>query len=218
METKTAALEIRMPDDSGTIVGYGSVFGVEDMASDVVVRGSFADSLQRRRPHMLWQHYMDEPIGRWSECREDDKGLYCEGKLALGTTRGREAYELLKAGAISGLSIGFVTRESEMVGEVRRLTAIDLYEISLVTMPAQPQATVTGVKSMTARDLESVLRANGFSRSEAKAVVASGWKGIAERQRDAGNAGPETIQRDAGAILERITREMQSAITGGRNV
>ena len=38
---------------------------------------------------------------------EDEKGLRVEGKLALGTQRGKEVYELMKMGAIDGLSIGY---------------------------------------------------------------------------------------------------------------
>src|SRR2546426_564387 len=60
-------------------------------------------------PAMLWQHDADEPIGVWTEMAEDAKGLRVKGQLCLDTARGKEAYALLKMGALNGLSIGFCT-------------------------------------------------------------------------------------------------------------
>ena len=85
---------------------------------------------------------------------EDDKGLKMTGRLA-NTTRGREALALLKMTprpALSGLSIGYRVRDSEMhkSGQARRtIKAADLIEVSLVTFPANSKAVITGVKSRT---------------------------------------------------------------------
>ena len=127
---------------------------------------------------MLWQHRSSEPIGVYSAIREDQTGLYVEGRLALKTTRGAEAYELLKMGAISGMSIGFKTREDsyDRVTDVRTLKKVDLWEVSLVTFPANESARVSGVKSIdtieSLADAEAFLReAGGLSRREATALV-----------------------------------------------
>ena len=103
--------EVKAVSDDGLFSGYGSVFGVLDSYKEVVAPGAFAESLQGRMPALLWQHRAGEPIGVYTAVREDAVGLYVEGKLALKTARGAEAYELLKMRALSGLSIGFVTRE-----------------------------------------------------------------------------------------------------------
>jgi HK97 family phage prohead protease len=75
------------------------------------------------------------PVGRWTSLSESDDGLVAEGKLAH-TPRGKEAYELMRMGALDGLSIGYVARDWEMKngpnGERRVLKGIDLSEISLV--------------------------------------------------------------------------------------
>ena len=55
---------------------------------------------------MLWAHDPSEPIGKWVSLSEDRVGLRVEGKLALKTQRGSDAYELLKMDAL-GLSIGY---------------------------------------------------------------------------------------------------------------
>ena len=61
----------------------------------------------KRKVKLLSQHKTDEPIGIFTEVFEDSKGLFVRGKLALGTQKGRETYELMKLGAIDGMSIGF---------------------------------------------------------------------------------------------------------------
>ena len=170
--------KIKAVSEDGLFSGYGSVFGVIDSYKEVVAPGAFAESLSQRTPALLWQHRSGEPIGVYSALREDQTGLYVEGKLALKTARGAEAYELLKMGAISGLSIGFVTRDDsyDRVTGIRTLKKVDLWEVSLVTFPANDAARVSGVKSIdtiaSLADAESYLRdAGGLSRREATAFV-----------------------------------------------
>ena len=171
--------QVKAVDDSGVFSGYGSVFGVVDSYEEVVAPGAFKESLEGRVPSLLWQHRSGEPIGVYTSVKEDAVGLHVEGKLALKTTRGAEAYELLKMGAISGLSIGFMTREDsyDRVTGVRTLKKVDLWEVSLVTFPANDAARVANVKSIesitTLSDAEAYLRdAGGLSKREALAFVA----------------------------------------------
>ncbi|MBL4837001.1 MAG: HK97 family phage prohead protease, partial [Kordiimonadaceae bacterium] len=98
-------------DDLGTFSGYGSIFGNKDRDGDIVAKGAFKKSLGKALPALLWQHDQKEPIGRFDEVREDEKGLFVRGRLVL-QGRGLQAYELLKVGALKGLSIGFVTKEA----------------------------------------------------------------------------------------------------------
>lgn len=145
---------IKSLDQDGIFTGYASVFGAVDSQSEVVERGAFARSLAEMRssgraPAMLWMHDPSLPIGIWVEMREDAKGLYVEGRLALSTQKGREAYELLKMGALTGLSIGYrVVRSGiDKVRKARLLLDVELFEISLVTFPANDRARVEAVKS-----------------------------------------------------------------------
>ena len=185
--------------DAGTIEGYGSVFGNADSHGDVIMRGAFNETLQKRTPKMLWQHRMDRPIGVWDEVREDDLGLYVKGRIITKTQLGAETVELIKAGVVSGLSIGYRTTDAEYRGELRMLKAVDLYEISTVTLGSNELATITGAKSIeTERDLERALLEQGLSRKVAKAIAAQG-KAFLE-QRDAGLEGLDEGLRDAGLI------------------
>lgn len=178
-------------DEQGVIEGYGSIFGNVDSYGDVVAKGAFTRTLEEakdggRMPAMLWQHNPDEPIGVWTSMREDSKGLYVKGQLAA-TQRGREALELIKMGALSGLSIGYstVAADYDTSKDIRVLTDVDLWEVSPVTFPANDKARITSAKSAeikTRRDFEGFLRDAGFSRTDAKRIASHGFE---PDQRDA---------------------------------
>lgn len=181
-EVRSFALQIKAAGDDGTVEGYGSVFGVRDNYDDVIAKGAFIQSLKDHKaagtmPAMLWQHDADKPIGVWTEMVEDEKGLRIKGQLAMETVKGKEAHALLKMGAINGLSIGFMSKQwaYDRETEVRTLTEIDLWEVSLVTFPANEKARVTNVKSAselaTPKDAERILRDAGFSKADATALV-----------------------------------------------
>ena len=93
-------------DDDGTFEGYGSVFNNKDLGNDVVVEGAFAKSICKngaKAVKLLYQHRQDEPICVFDEIIEDKRGLKVKGRLAMGTQRGREVYELMKMGALDGI-------------------------------------------------------------------------------------------------------------------
>jgi HK97 family phage prohead protease len=181
-EVRSYALQLKATGDDGSVEGYGSVFGVRDSYDDVIASGAFAGSIKAHKsegtmPAMLWQHDSGQPIGIWTDMTEDAKGLHIKGKLALDTAKGKEAHALLKMGALNGLSIGFVSKQwaYDRESEVRTLTEIDLWEVSLVTFPANEKARVTNVKSAeelsAPKDAERILRDAGFSKSDATAFV-----------------------------------------------
>lgn len=182
-KTLDCQFEVKALASSGVFSGYGSVFDITDSYGDIVVPGAFTDSLEAQRakgrmPALLWQHRSAEPIGVYTDMREDKTGLFVEAQLALDTARGAEAYALMKMKALSGLSIGYMAREEsfDKVTGINTLKKIDLWEVSLVTFPANDAARVHGVKSIeTIEDLvaaEKYLRNAGLSRSEAKAFIA----------------------------------------------
>lgn len=177
------ACELKATGDGGTFSGYGSVFGITDKGGDIVAAGAFAETLAEQKkagrlPVMLWQHNMREPIGVYTSMEEDSVGLKVEGKLALKTSRGAEAYELLKMGAISGLSIGYRVRDDswDRVTGVRTIKKADLVELSLVTMPMNDASRVSAVKTIEELDSLSEIERHlrdvcGLSKSEATAMV-----------------------------------------------
>lgn len=153
-ETRDAvAPEVRFSNEAtGTFVGYASVWNEPDSYGDTIKKGAFTKTLRETKstggPAMLWDHNSSQPIGVWTSLVEDDRGLRVEGRLVTKSAKGADAYELLKDGAIRGLSIGFRAKKSERGPNGGRiLTDIELVEISLVTMPAASKARVTSIKN-----------------------------------------------------------------------
>ncbi len=212
--------------DEGMFEGYASTFGNEDLEHDIVDRGAFIESLAKHRqkgtwPKLLWQHDRHQPIGVWKSIEETEHGLQVLGQLALDkdptqeVRQAREAYKLLKMGALDGISIGYRVLESapavENEREVNHLKKLKLYEASLVTFPANEQARVTTVKSV--RELEAVLRDAGLSRQAAKVLASRGFAGLNQCDADA-DPDPEAegtlddeLARRIADVCEQVTRK-----------
>lgn len=138
----------------GRFSGYASLFDIPDQGGDIVARGAFAGTLARLGPsgvRMLFQHDPKEPVGIWTSIVEDSRGLHVEGRLTLGNARSRDIDALIAVGAIDGLSIGFKTVASQKLARSghRRLTRIELWEISIVTFPMLPGARITKISPQT---------------------------------------------------------------------
>jgi uncharacterized protein len=189
--------QVKEVADNGGFSGYGSVFGVKDWYGDIVIKGAFSKSLEDwdkkgKLPKMLWQHDTKEPIGVYSLMKEDGHGLYVEGKILIeaGTTEKR-AHAHLKAGSIDSMSIGYDVAadglEYSGADDAYLLKQIKLWEVSLVTFPANEEATITEVKSAIEggpKEFERFLREAGLSRSQAKGLMSRGYDGL-QKLRDA---------------------------------
>jgi len=156
--------DIKGVENDGTFTGYASVFDVVDSQNDNIVKGAFSRTLRKGAGNvkLLWQHKMDEPIGSFGIIREDAYGLFVQGRLLLDVQRSREAYALLKSGSINGMSIGYAVTKAEYddYSDIRYIEEVDLFEISLVTFPANERAVVNSVKEADglAAAIESVIR------------------------------------------------------------
>ena len=134
-------------DSEGRFEGYASVFGKLDDGGDIVMPGAFRKSLGLRGRHrikMLFQHDPKEPVGIWDAIREDDFGLWVEGRLVQDVPRADALRRLIARGAVDGLSIGFRTVKSTRASREghRRLWEVDLWEISIVTFPMMDLARI----------------------------------------------------------------------------
>ena len=170
LNTKNFSFSVKEISDEGKFEGYASVFNVVDDYDDVVLRGAFEKTIEKKWPKLLWQHNSAEPVGAFADIKEDDTGLFVTGQLFLGIQKAREAYELLKGGAISGLSIGYIPVKWEYEERdndiILLLKEIDLWEISLVTFPANPLANVNNVKGLQAKqEIDAVKAAQKLLRT-----------------------------------------------------
>ena len=206
-------LDTKAVSDKGEFEGYGSTFNNVDQGWDIMMPGSFKSSLSKRPPgkvKMLLQHNSYQPCGVWTDMAEDSKGLYCKGQFLMNTTVGRETYEMVKAGALDGLSIGFRTLKDEYdhANGTRMIKEVDLREISVVTFPMNEEAQISSVKNElpTERELEDwLVREAKFSRQQAKTIISSGYKAL-KIKRDAGSSDDVlSALRDAAIRLQTLS-------------
>jgi len=228
MKTKfgSPVLEVKELAENGTFAGYGSIFGNKDRCGEVVEPGAFAKSLAAHtsrgsRPKLFWQHDPHQPIGSWVDMKEDATGLWVEGRLNMDVQKGREAYALLKAGDIDGLSIGYrIIREMhDKSAGVLRLKELDLVEVSIVSVGANDRALIDAVKAaeiaslrdriaagerLTVRQLETVLK-EYLDLSNAQAERAIRVLGIKEGQ------GEPDAETEAGDFFASLMEAMRAA-------
>jgi HK97 family phage prohead protease len=211
LQTRDFNFDIKAVEKDGFFSGYGSVFGVKDSYGEIVAPGAFKASIaaraaKGRKLPILWQHRSAEPIGVYTLVKEDSHGLYLEGQLLIDEiARAKEAHALMKAGAVTGQSIGYYVKADSWneKDKVRTLTEVDLQETSIVTFPANDEARVEVVKSIqhiiksgrvpTLPEFEDFLREAGFSKSQATVIAGRGLKELLSRS-ESGSENSDALQ------------------------
>jgi HK97 family phage prohead protease len=126
-------------DSRGKFYGYASVFNVEDSYGDVILNGAFSKTIKNRASslRLLWQHSSDGIVGEIETIWEDIVGLYVSGKIHLDDKLGERVYCYIVNNVVNGLSIGYSVDSCTFDALGRRIIkAISLFEISIVTLPA----------------------------------------------------------------------------------
>lgn len=156
---KSADFAAQMPSD-GTVEGYAATFDREpDSYGDVIAKGAFARTLtewsQKEQPiPLLYGHNTEDPemnIGKVTEAYEDERGLHVRAEFDADNPKAQYVRKLAKEGRLYQFSFAYSVRDA---GEVEisgvhayELRDLDLYEVSLVQIPANQHAVITGVKS-----------------------------------------------------------------------
>jgi HK97 family phage prohead protease len=139
-------------DEYFKINAYGSTFGNTDLVNDVVEKGAFKKTLKKRMPKLLWGHNMrDVPIGIIDNIKEDDNGLLFEARLPKDDAFVRDRLmPQIKIGSLNTFSIGYSVdlAETNQKTGLRKLKEVSLYEISLVTFPANEKAVLQSYKNV----------------------------------------------------------------------
>lgn len=149
---KLSLKTVEEKDGYGYFEGYAAVFNEKDLVGDIIRKGAFKKTLESwqnsgKNIPLLYQH--KEPIGIITKIFEDDYGLYVVGEINLETEEGRKAYALLKQGALQGLSFGYEVVQSRWLKDgTREILEVKLWEVSLVTFPAQEKTKIISFKKV----------------------------------------------------------------------
>lgn len=211
MKYAGSPFEIKTLDDAGHIEGLAAGFNNVDHGGDRIMPGAFAKTLAGRGGAplpMLLYHDLSRPVGAWKEWQEVPEGLYVKGRLTLATRDGQEAHALVKDGALTGISIGWLpSAPAHREGGARVLPEVELFEASLVTVPMNDRARVAAVKNITgARDIADLLQEAGISGRKAKAAAGAAWKAIHQQQDET------AAEAEWMAILAASTARMTKGI------
>ncbi len=195
--------------------GYASVFGGLDAYGDTIEKGAFSKVIASgEMPKMFFNHNSwGIPIGKWTLIEEDDKGLRVEGELTQGNTEAEQIKAALAHGTIDGLSIGFSLAKDgyryEKNTDVRTILEVEkLFEISIVTFPADSAARISEVKMSdieaikSVREFEKVLRDSGLSQKLAVAMCSKA-KDVFNSQRESEEEIASVIKTRLDAILQK---------------
>jgi len=181
--------QVEEEDEFFRVKGLGSTFGNVDRGGDIVIRGAFKQSLTMLKQQaraipgkqmynkiipMLYQHDPNQPIGSFIVVDESERGLEMEAILPKADTfvSGRIIPQM-KVGSLADLSIGYITREREFDEEGnRKLIQVDLVETSLVTIPMNEMANVTGMKAFKFKNLPLANRNHEYNSTESSARIA----------------------------------------------
>jgi HK97 family phage major capsid protein/HK97 family phage prohead protease len=139
--------------EEGELVGLASVFNTRDRGGDMVRKGAFRSA--RAPLPMLASHDQADVVGVWDALEEVAEGLRVKGRLLVKeVARAREVLALIKEGAMTGLSIGYVTRKANRTQGGRDLVDVELLEVSVVAVPMHPDARITNAKSQKGTDMD----------------------------------------------------------------
>lgn len=150
LEYKQLNLELKQLDaETGAFEGYAAVFGNIDRVGDRIEPGAIKNLAELvQRGSLLWQHDAREVVGILERAEQDDYGLRVWGRFH-STPRAQEVRTIVAERAAAGkstpMSIGYLPKDyywetSAEAGEVRVLTAIEVYEVSFVVVGANPLA------------------------------------------------------------------------------
>jgi len=144
-----------MDDDEGkgVIKGYASVFNNVDSDNDLITKGAYAKTLRENadRIAFLYQHNMQQPIGKALSMEEDASGLYVKAKIS-NSSLGQDVKTMVNEGILKEFSVGFIPIKEEAVSGVNHIKEIKLFEFSLVTLASNPLAQVTEYKGTKSVD------------------------------------------------------------------
>ena len=210
---KAAEENVSSTDQSITITGLASTDCI-DRAGDIILKTAWMAGIDnyRKNPIILFNHCYDEPIGKAIDIRVTDAGLQITAKIS---TAAEEVYQLIKEGILTTFSVGFTIKDADYNKATDGLIikAVELYEISVVSVPCNQDATFSVAKSNEKeyKDYKSVyLASHSLTNKEVKTSrKVSGTPGGARAPMENKKMDPEELK----ALVEKTARDTADVIT-----
>ena len=152
------SFELKADEGSGEISGYFSTYDrIPDSYGDVIAKGAFTDTIQKRKESghpfpLCWNHDLDQIVGMVDpeNIIDDEKGPLMTASF-FDTPLAQEKRALVKSGVVFQFSFAYDVLEAGPVTledgvKANELRKLDLFEVSIVPIPANQNAVMTGVK------------------------------------------------------------------------
>lgn len=151
------SFELKADEGNGEISGYFSTYDrIPDSYGDVIAKGAFTETIQKRKESghpfpLCWNHDLDQIIGKVNDIEDTDKGPHMTASF-FDTPLAQEKREIVKSGVVYQFSFAYDVLEAGPVEledgvKVNELRKLDLFEVSIVPIPANQNAVVTEIKS-----------------------------------------------------------------------
>jgi HK97 family phage prohead protease len=143
------SVQVKDIGSDGSFEAVLASYNTDDLGGDRILPGAFAKTIREHGSEvpLLWQHKSDRPIGTLNLIDGPD-ALRVKGQLLMELPDARNAYSLIKARVIKGMSIGYDTIKDQIDNGIRLLKEVRLWEGSIVTFPMNEAAMITSVKSV----------------------------------------------------------------------
>lgn len=230
--------------DSIYIEGYASTADI-DRHGDVIPPSVWEAGLENylKNPVILAYHDHDDPCGRMTEHRVDEKGLWIKARISAAA----EVFNLVKDGVVTAFSVGFRIKDAEYnsAAEVFMVKELELHEISVVAVPANQNTlfslsksfetdeeyksfklqfapkgeSAKGLESTTEAESTNIIKEFGMNQEEIKKMLADAAKEAAEQaakalaEKAAQEAAEKAAQAKAEAELEARIKAAVAAVT-----
>lgn len=160
-EHKYKSFELKAKEDNaGMIAGFFSTYDeTPDSYGDIIKPGAFTETIAKRKESghpfpLCFNHDFSAIIGAVDVIEDTEKGPYIEAHF-LETEQAQDVRKMLQSGAIYQFSFAYdvlgadkPTDEQKEKGITNVLTKLEVFEISVVTVPANQNAVATEVKSI----------------------------------------------------------------------
>ena len=166
---------IKSADDAGTISGYFSTYDrIPDSYGDVIARGAFTETIQKRKESghpfpLCWNHDLNQIIGFVdpADIEDTEKGPFMKKASFFNTPLAQEKREIVKSGVVYQFSFAYDVLEAGPTTlddgvKANELKKLELFEVSIVPIPANPRAEVTDIKAgrrNSAKDADAIREA-----------------------------------------------------------
>ncbi len=143
--------------NAGTISGYFSTYDrIPDSYGDIIAPGAFTETIKEREESghpfpLCWNHDLNQIIGKVDSIEDTEKGPLMTASF-FDTPLAQEKREIVKSGVVYQFSFAYDVLEAGPVElednvKVNELRKLDLYEVSIVPIPANQNAVMTDIKA-----------------------------------------------------------------------